>query len=214
MYLRPFLGLALLLSALLPGCTDDDDDNGSNPASNRIFVQFVANGDTIRFEDGKEGYGNGPGFNSYDDANGRLHNQFTTFGRSAEDPEYQKSILSIQMVRYFEYDTMPVYSTEFGMFGVGNHPYGSFNEDSTNVGVSGVVIAYTDAEGKEWSSDLLFGSQQSGAMFEVTEHQAVDEELFGALTRGVFSCHVHDGQGASVYLTAGSFHARTIFKRD
>lgn len=210
---KNILLLSMLSSALFVGCSDDDDDN-TTPASNRNFVEFIADGDTIRYEDGKEGYGNGPGFNTIEDGNGRLHNQFTTFGRSAEDPDYQKSILSIQMVRYFEDDTMPSYSTEFGMFSLGNYTYGSFSEDSTNQGISGVVVAYTDAQGKAWSSDLLFGSQQSGAYFEVTEHKAVDEELFGALTRGLFSCQVHDGQGGSIQLTGGRFHARTIFKRD
>ncbi|MCF8258442.1 MAG: hypothetical protein K9J06_12875, partial [Flavobacteriales bacterium] len=103
--------------------------------------------------------------------------------------------------------------TEFQFFAPGTLGFGSYNTDSTNVGVDGVVIAYTDEHGKAWSSDLLFGQQPSNSSFTIASHTAVDDLLYGARTRGTFSCVVFDGLGDSLELRGGKFHARTIFKQ-
>jgi hypothetical protein len=74
------------------------------------------------------------------------------------------------------------------------------------------VVTYTDEAGKIWSSDQLYGTQESWASFEITDHRAVDQGQFGAKTKGSFECRVFDGLGEHLDLRNGSFHARTIFQ--
>jgi len=210
-----FLPLLFASSLLFTACEkdDDDDDDDDITVDNSIFAEFVIGTDTIRYQDGVDGYGNGPGFNSYYDSHGTLHGQFTTFGRNYDEGDTARSVLSIQVVKFLEDTLPPSFSTEFLFFAPGSLGFGSYNTDSTNVGVSGAVIAYTDENGKDWSSDLLFGTQPSSSSFAISSHTAVDEPLYGARTRGTFHCTVFDGQGGSLELKGGAFHARTIFKQ-
>lgn len=211
-YLRLLPVILVSMLAFTACSDDDDDDNGGTPTDNTIFVEFVIGSDTLRFEDSVNDYGNGPGYNSYYDRHGRLHGQFTTFGRNPAEPENLKSVLSIQVVKFFTDTLPPPYSSEFQMFAPGTLGFGSYNTDSTNVGIDGAIIAYTDADGKDWSSDLLFGSQPGNSNFTISSHNAIDNPLFGALTRGTFHCTVFDGFGTALELKGGRFHARTIYK--
>lgn len=209
-FFTPVLAL-VFFGMIITSCEDDDPTD--DPAANPIFVEFVIDGDTIRYEDDVDGYGNGPGVDSFQDSLGRLHSQFTTFGRAPGDSTTANSFLTIQMVKLFaeNLDT-PAYDVEFALFNAGAYEFGSFNRDSTPLGVNGVVIAYTDADGEEWSSDVKFGTQPSGSFFTISEHTAVDATAYGAKTRGTFRCTVFDGQGGSLELNDGSFYARTVLK--
>lgn len=212
-HILEFLPLIIGFAFFFSACENEDDDDDTTPADNSIFVEFTIGNDTIRYQDAVGSYGNGPGYNSYCDQHGTLHGQFTTFGRSAAHPDYLKSVLSIQVVKHLEDTLPPSFSTEFLFFALGSLGYGSYNTDSTNVGVDGAVIAFTDADGKDWSSDLLYGTQPSGSTFNISSHTAVDDPLYGARSRGTFSCTVFDGDGGSLELRNGKFHARTIFKQ-
>ena len=184
-----------------------------DPEDNFIYVSFEIDGMEKLYQDGVNNYGNGPGISSYPDSAGRLHSQFTTYIRSALDPEYENDILTIQMVRFFSDSSFVTYGTSFLMFAEGAYAYGSWNEDSTYFGIDGAVITYTDEAGKIWSSDRLYGMQESWADFEIREHRAVDEEQFGAKTKGTFDVRVFDGLGGFLDLRNANFHARTIFKQ-
>lgn len=212
-HLFRLLPVLFLSSHLFIACENEDDDDDDINVDDSIFVEFVIGNDTIRYQDAVDGYGNGPGFDSYSDQHGTLHKVFTTFGRNYTAGDTARSVLSIQVVKFLDDTLPPSFSTEFQFFAPGNLGFGSYNTDSTNVGVDGAVIAYTDEDGKDWSSDLLFGSQPSNSSFAISSHTAVDEPLYGARTRGTFHCTVFDGQGGSLELRAGSFHARTIFKQ-
>ena len=205
------LGLiALALGLAISACNTETDNDP--PEDNDFLVSFEADGVQKLYEDGANNYGNGPGINSYPDSVGRLHSQFTTFIRSAFDPDYENDILTIQMVKFFADSDQVAYGTSFLMFDEGVYNYGSWNEDSTFLGIDGAVITYTDNTGKVWSSDQLYGVQESWASFEITDHRAVDDFQFGAKTKGNFDCRVFDGLGEHVDLRNGTFHARTIFQ--
>ena len=205
-------GIVLIcaLAATIAGC--DTKTESPIPVDNDFFVSFEVNGTEILYDDGVSNYGNGPGIESYPDSAGRLHSQFTTFIRSALDPDYENDILTIQMVKFFSDSSQIAYGTSFLMFEEGMYNYGSWNEDCTYLGVDGAVITYTDNTGKTWSSDQLYGMQESWSNFEITEHRAEDESLFGAKTKGNFECKVFDGLGNQIELRNGTFHARTIFQ--
>ena len=207
-----FLPLLFTTTVLFSACDKDGEDDDDVIVDNSIFAEFVIGNDTIRYQDAVDGYGNGPGFDSYSDKHGTLHKVFTTFGRNYGPEDTARSVISIQVVKFLEDTLPPPFSTEFLFFAPGSLGFGSYNTDSTNVGVSGAVIAYTDADGKAWSSDLLFGTQPSGSSFAISSHTAVDDPLYGARTRGTFHCTVFDGLGASLELRSGKFHARTILK--
>jgi hypothetical protein len=205
------VGLAFIATMVF-GCNTTTET--LDPPDNRFYVEFTADGEEVLYEDGQNNYGNGPGIESYPDSAGRLHSQFTTFIRSALDPNYDTNILTIQMVSYWPDTIWVLYNTSFLMFDEGTYDYGSWNEDSTYFGINGAVITFTDGNGKIWSSDQLYGTQESWSNFEITDHKAVDETQYGAKTKGTFECRVFDGQGESIDLRNGNFHARTIFKHE
>jgi len=208
-----YLILPLIFIAItVASCTDDDNDDIIIPEDNNFLVEFIIDQDTIRYEDSVNGYGNGPGVNTYIDGYGRLHSQYTTFSRNITPPDTLKSALTVQMVKFLLDTLNPSFQTDFQLFNTGNYSYGSFNDDSTNVGVNGAVITYTDASGKTWSSDLQYGTQPAASVFNISEHVEVNETLYGGETKGTFSCTVFDGLGNSLNLTSGRFFARTILK--
>lgn len=204
MRLIPFV-LMLLLTV---SCKKDDPIKGED---NLFFVEFVQNGDTTRFEDGVNDYGNGPGIRSYEDSIGRLHSEFTKFITNPLDSTHGRNALQIQMVKFLTDTLFPNYETSFSLFDKGIYNYGSYTLDSTRGGIDGVVIEYTDNDSVVWTTDRRFGVQENWATFEITSHQAVDEDLFGAKTKGTFNCRVFDEDDNHLDLMNGSFHARTIY---
>ncbi|MCF8258428.1 MAG: hypothetical protein K9J06_12805, partial [Flavobacteriales bacterium] len=114
---------------LFASCDKDDDDDDSPPVDNSVFVEFILNNDTVRYQDAVNGYGNGPGFNSYADGHGTLHGLFTTFGRNIPVGDSARSVLSIQVVRFLEDTLPPSYPTEFQFFAPGTLGFGSYNTD-------------------------------------------------------------------------------------
>ena len=178
---------------------------------NLFFVEFAKNGVDTRFEDGVDEYGNGPGIRTYEDSVGRLHSEFTRFITNPLDSAHGRNTLTIQMVKFLTDTLMPTYEVSLSLFDKGAYNYGSFTLDSTRGGIDGVVIEYVDNDSVVWTSDRRIGMQENWASFEVTSHQAVDENLFGAKTKGTFNCRVFDGQNNHLDLTAGSFHARTTY---
>jgi hypothetical protein len=197
--------------AIVTGCNTKTEVPGSD---NYFFIEFDADDSSIKYEDGVDNYGNGPGINSYPDYAARLHSQLTTYIRNALRPLAENDILTIQMVEFLQDSSDFSYSTSFQMFEVGSYSYGSWKQDSTHLGIDGAVIQYTDAEGRIWSSDKLYGEQKSWASFELSSDKAVEETLFGGKTKGTFNCLVFDGSGGSLELRNGTFHARTIFRHD
>lgn len=200
----------LAVAAVAYSCNTSKNDIIPEPEA-AYFVQFSIGEDTIRFEDGIENYGNGVGIATYEDSIGRLHSEYTTFIRSALHPEYEKNILAVQMVKFYTDTSWPSYPERYGQFNVGDYDFGSYNEDSTTAGIDGVVILYTDEEGKPWSSDKLYGPQETWSSFQITSHQPSENEQFGAKTEGQFSCRVFDGSGNHLDLMNSTFKARTIY---
>lgn len=201
------LAVLLTVSTYFSSCNVEDEPF---IVDNLFFVQFVIDGNTVRYEDGVVNYGNGPGIASFRDSLGRIHSQFTTFIRNILAPDHEDDVLTIQMVRFSADTAWPSYNTEFLLFDEGNYNYGAWNGDSTHLGIDGVVITYTDSDGTVWSSDAAYGSQTGSESFNINLHKAEDAILFGAKTKGTFNCRVFDGLGGFLDLGDGSFHARTI----
>ncbi|MBI1286706.1 MAG: hypothetical protein GC178_03925 [Flavobacteriales bacterium] len=206
--IKPALLLAVAIA--IASC-NKDDENPQNGDPTAFYVEFTADGTTIRYENGVDDYGNGPGISTYEDSIGRLHSEFTTFIKSALDSDYLKNNFTIQMVKFFSDTLMPPYSASFAMFDVGTYGYGSYTLDSSTAGIDGVVISYIDSDSTFWSSDVRNGSQESWANFEITSHKASGETQFGGKTQGTFNCRVFNANGEHLDLMNGSFYARTIY---
>lgn len=208
-FINTFGLLTLTVSSVMfNGCKSDD---AAIDPPTQYEVSFTVGSDTVSYVDGEANYGNGPGIHTYADSVGRLHSQYTTYIRSALDPSFETEILTIQSVRYFSDTLMPDYNSEFMLFATGQYGFGAYNEERSNLGTDGIIITYTDADGKIWSSDVQFGTQESWAQAEITAHLAVDVPQFGATTKGRFDCRVFDGTGEHLDLRNGTFTARTIF---
>ena len=198
----------ILFVIALSSCKKEELQQGEN---NLFFVEFQIGNDTVYYEDGEENYGNGPGIRTYEDSLGRLHSEYTVFKRSALTPNHTRNILGIQMVKFLTDTLFPSYNVSFSLFDEGTYGYGSYNLDSTTAGIDGTVFFYVDNDSVTWSSDVQYGMQESWADFEITSHEAVDESLFGAKTKGTFNCRVFNGSGEYLDLRHGKFHARTIY---
>jgi hypothetical protein len=202
--------LFVFVSVLVVSCKKDDLSKGED---NLFFADFSKIGDETRFEDGVNSYGNGPGIRTYEDSIGRLHNEFTRFITNPLDSTHGRNTLSIQMVRFLTDTLLPSYEVSFSFFDEGVYDYGSYTLDSTTGGINGVVIEYVDNDSVLWTTDKKIDWQEGWSNFEITSHNAVEEELFGGKTKGTFNCRVFDGLGSHIDLTNGSFHARTIYQQ-
>ena len=206
--MRLFVFIFILV--LVVSCKKDDLPKGED---NLFFVEFLKNGDAIRFEDGVDGYGNGPGIRTYEDSIGRLHNEFTRFITNPLDSAYGRNTLTIQMVRFLIDTLLPSEEVSFSFFDEAAYDYGSYTLDSSTGGINGVMIEYVDNDSVLWTTDRKIGLQESWSDFEITSHNAVEEELFGGKTKGNFNCRVFDGLGSHLDFTNGTFHARTIYQQ-
>lgn len=196
------------LVLVLASCKEETQE----PEDNTYFVEFTLDGTTIRYENGVNGYGNGPGRISYADNVGPLNSQFTLFSTDTSDVNFGRNVLKIQMIELKVDSIVPTYTETFALFNEGSYAYGSAIEDSITGGINGAVIEYIDSDSTVWTSDVKIEPQPSSSNFEITSHKAVDNPLFGGATRGTFNCQLHDSEGNAVEITNGSFHARTIFK--
>jgi len=205
----PILRIAACVAVISSSCNTKEETPLTE--DNLYFVRFVIDGDTIYYEDGKDNYGSGPGVMSVNDSLGRLHSQFSTFKKNIATPNNENNVLTIQMVKFFTDTARPSYNAEFLLFDEGTYNYGSWNGDSTQLGIDGVIIAYTDNDGTVWSSDAVFGSQTGSESYVISLHKAAaTSTLFGAKTKGIFNCRVYNGLGGFIDLENGNFHARTM----
>jgi hypothetical protein len=206
MHLFRTMAIALLASTLLVSCGDEEDPIIVN--DNNYYVQFVINGDTIRYADGTNGYGNGPGKTANEDSLGWNQREFTMFIRSADSADFENNAINIQIVKRFV--ITPTYQERYDMFSPASLGYGSWPADTSHFLTEGAIITYTDNNGTVWTSDLLYGTQPSSSNFTITEHTTVDAALFGAKTRGTFNVRLYDGATDHIDLTDGKFYARTV----
>lgn len=204
--MRVFTLLSLII--LLASCKEEKPQ----VEDNRYFVEFTVDGAETRFENGVDGYGNGPGRVSYADNVGPLNSQFTLFSTDTSDNNFGRNTLKIQMIELKTDSIVPTYTETFVLFNKGSYNFGSSIEDSLSGGINGALIEYVDSDSTVWTSDSKVGQQASNASFVITAHKAVDNNLFGGQTRGTFDCKVFDENGNEMSITNGSFHARTIFK--
>lgn len=202
--------VALILAVVLFACNTNKNDIIPDPEPG-YYAQFVIGTDTILYEDGVDSYGNGVGIATYSDTLGRLHSEYSTFLRNSSNPDHDKNKLGIQMVKFYSDTAWPSFNERYAQFNTGAYDYGSYSEDSTTAGIDGVVILYTDGDGKPWSSDLQYGLQETWSAFQITSHDPSGDQQFGATTEGTFSCRVFDGAGGHLDLTNGEFKARTIY---
>ncbi len=202
--------ISVFALALFVGSCNTDEDP-IPPQDTNFYVAFDVDGTQIRFENGVNDYGNGPGRISYLDGVGPLNSQFTLFPTSMEDPDYGRNIFKIQRAEVKEGSITPTYAETYQLFETGTYSYGSILEDSISGGINGVIIEYVDADSTVWTSDAKIDIQESWADFEITSHEDSGSELFGAKTAGTFNCRVFNN-GNHLDLTNGVFRARTIFK--
>ena len=200
---------ALTLALLLGSCNQEDDP--IIPEDTDFYVSFEIDGTEIRFENGVDDYGNGPGRVSYLDGVGPLNSQFTLYSTSLEDPNFGKNTFKIQMVEVKPDSISPTYQETYQLFAEGNYDYGSTIEDSVTGGINGVVIEYVDADSTVWTSDAKIDMQENWADFEINSHEDSVSDLFGGKTSGTFSCRVFNNEN-HLDLTNGIFRARTVFK--
>lgn len=189
-----------------------DDPNDPTPDV-PFHIQFEVNGSNVRYENGVEGYGGGPGkklewtTNPDSTCCTWAASEFTLFSKPTSDPDYLNNSIIIEIVEFFI--DSPSFNDRFNVWSIGQKEYGMWSDDSISGSTAGAVFTYTDDTGKVWSSGLLYGSQDSST-FEITAHKAVADELYNAISQGTFNCKFHDGSGNTLTITNGEFKARTI----
>lgn len=204
----------LFLAVVSISSCKKDDPNDPNPEI-PFFIQFDVNGSTVRYEDGIDGYGGGPGrkldWSTNPDSTccTWAASEYTLFSKPTSDPDYLNNSIIIEIVEFF--NDSPSFNERFNVWSIGQKEYGMWSDDSISGSAAGAVFTYTDETGKVWSSGQLYvGGSQDSSAFEVTAHKAVSDELHNAISQGTFNCKFGDGSGNSLTITNGEFKARTI----
>ena len=192
--------------------TSDTDGDLFDDLPEPFGITFTIDTVQVTYLDGENFYGNAVGINWYPDTVGILYSQSTSFLRAPVVPNYENNILTIETVKYYYDSVPPSYNEAFQLFSEGNYPYGGWSDVATDLGVDGIIITYTDADGLVWTTDKRAGEQESWSTFTISDHAAVTEQPFCAETQGTFDCRVFDGLGNSLDLRNGSFKARTVYK--
>jgi hypothetical protein len=205
-----------MMSVISISSCKKDDPNDPTPDI-PFYIQFDVNGSTVRYENGIDDYGCGAGKKHEWTENLDTTcctwalSEYTLFSKPTGNPDYLNNSIIVEIVELF--NDSPSFNERFNMWAIGAKEYGMWSEDEDFGSVpgssAGVVITYTDNIGKEWSSDLFFGAQDS-SVFEVAGHKAVTDELYNAISQGSFNCKLHDESGNSLTITNGEFKARTI----
>lgn len=105
-----------------------------------------------------------------------------------------KNNIYLHILKFF--DHYPDFSERLAMIKTGNYPYGISKVDPTTV--DGVSIDYTDANGKEWFSEL---GSQSGSNFSITELVENPDGTSLKIFKATFSCKLYDGSGGSIQVS-------------
>lgn len=206
--MKPVKSLFLFCLAVLTlnGCKEKDKEIDAKPVTSNASFYFSAkiNGQSFLVEDGENGFISSAAV--------------TRAGVSDEEgTESQSSVLitstldkwtGFTLVKNFARLPGECSGIE-AMFRTGSYAYGRMEDSPNTAALDGVVVFYTDANDKFWSSDLGTGNQ-TGSTFEIIEHVANTDGFSQKISKAKFNCKVYDGLGNSQTLTEGLIRNRSV----
>jgi hypothetical protein len=203
---------ALLFTSCLvlsSSCSKDDSPTGvDSTITSDFYVQATIDGSVVTLQHGVGSYGQGVGgsFGGGSDGYPVTVSSYVVRvsyegGKVVVNP---KSSIGIRFTKNFDdYPTSLEYRTVI--------PLGEVAYGSEEMNIEGVEIIWTDAAGTEWKSRAA----EAGNTFVVISHREEEYREGGKLvglfmTKGEFSCALHDDAGHTMSLTNGTFALRTM----
>mgnify|MGYP005756118151 CR=1 FL=1 len=183
------------------------DKEETEPKGEQVDLYFEADmdGKSLLLPEGKDGYESQAVAYEPTAISGCVDRQAM---RLAKGLDLKKS-LEVALVKGTE-NCMTTCEQVEEMFQVGSYPFRRLSTEGGEGTVSGVVIRYTDVNGKIWSTD--FGSgDQTGSSFSIVEHKAnaVDTKS-KKITTAEFNCKLYDGSGSEIVLENGRIVSRSV----
>ncbi|KAA9339957.1 hypothetical protein [Adhaeribacter soli] len=202
-HLLPFLLLSF--SLILFGCQTEEEPAITYPASrSEFYFSGLIDSKKILIEDGIHG------FRSDATSQGTLGNGYYVEEQSLSLTNSGSSkSAGFVLVKTFGSKPTGCNFTE-GMFRLGSYTFGHSPDSTNDIPLDGVVIYFTDNNGKYWSSDLGTGNQ-SGSMFRIVEHYPNSDGSSQMISKAQFSCNLYDGLGNVKTLMDGEAKGRTVF---
>lgn len=165
-------------------------DSSANKDEFPFYFSATINGSAIKYQANDVDSRYECGISSPYSATGEEHDIYEgTLIQDGNDPS--KNNIYVHILKYFNH--YPTYPERLAMINTGNYGYG-ISDVSTST-VNGASISYTDANGKEWHSEL---GSQTGSSFSVTELVDNPDNTSDKIFKATFSCKLYDGAGGSI----------------
>lgn len=187
----------------LSSCGSEEDSVSTTTGT--LYFQADMNGKTLLLPEGKDGYL----------SKAFVHNEATASGcaeiqhmQVAKSNDIAKSI-DISFIERRGSCTTDCAQSK-AMLKTGDYNFGSLENKSDVIIEDGVVIRYTDVNGKVWSTDFGAGDQ-SNSSFKVTKVAANTlDNSSQMLTTAEFECMLYDEAGNEMEITNGMVVSRSI----
>ncbi|MCX2742186.1 hypothetical protein [Pontibacter anaerobius] len=198
--------LALLCVIGISGCDKEDTEPGTESALNTdLYFEADMNGKSLFLPEGKDGYVSEAGaYYGPAKTTGCVSRQ----AMRLKGADMRKS-LEVSFIKWSETCIKSCSQVE-EMFKVSSYTFGNLETTSDERVIDGVLIRYTDVDGKVWSSD--FGSgDQTGSSFRIVEHISnTKDKNSKKITTTEFSAKLYDGNGNKIDLTNGKMMSRSV----
>lgn len=203
---------ALLLMCCAVGFSSCDKEETTPQTETEVDLgnarfYFIAdmNGKTLILPEGKDGYESHALAYEPMRVSGCVDRQAMRLAKGAE----LKKSLEVSFIKRAE-NCITDCSQVQDMYKVGTYTFGKLQTVPAEVVVDGVVIRYTDVNGKIWSTDFGTGNQ-AGSSFRITEHtNNTSDSRSQKVTTAEVNCKLYDGSGEEILLTNGKIVSRSV----
>lgn len=193
--------IPVFILCFIAACKKDKTSNNEDKFP--FYFSATINGTAIKYEANDLNSQYECGISSPYSATGEEHDMYEgTLIQDANDPS--KNNIYVHILKYF--DHYPEYPERVAMLTTGNYGFG-ISDVSTST-VNGAAIRYTDANGKEWDSEL---GTQAGSSFSVTELVDNPDDTSDKIFKATFSCKLYDGNGGSIQVTNAVIRGKAFF---
>ncbi len=195
------LFVSLFALSLLAACKKDQSSVNENKFP--FYFSATINGAAIKYEANDLNSQYECGISSPYSASGNEHDIYEgTFIQDGNDPS--KNNVYVHILKYFTHYPLP--QERSGMLTIGNHAFGKSNVSTSTI--NGASIDYTDANGKEWSSEK---GSQTGSSFSITELVDNPDDTSDKIFKATFTCKLYDDNGGSIQVTNAVIRGKVFF---
>jgi len=198
-----YLASALTVLTLLfvfSSCEKEDQDVSVKD----LYFEANLSGKSLYLPEGKDGYQSKAEASSIGNGAGCVRIQ--SMGISKGDPKKSVEVFFVKP----QSDCPTTCTQDAEIITKGTYTFGRMTTTPETVSADGIVVAYTDVDGKVWRTDFGTG-QQTNSNFRITDK--VENTANGNwkyYVKAEFDCTLYDGEGNEIEVTDGKIVSRAI----